>query len=182
MRERARASTCSYNLVYNFLIYLLPLKSSVFVVHFLNAFWHGNETFPTGSSQNEIFPLLVVFHLLYSKYQGVKICFYQCRYQNQKFSLVSHSCRSCSTCVALMSHSCRQCRTRVAFVSLVFGTLVVNQTRSLVYTEYVWKALFLLSRNRFYRNSRSYSEITSVQINRLYINHDINTISLNEYC
>ena len=45
MREGARASTCSYNLVYNFLIYLLPLKSSVFVVHFSNAFWHGNEAF-----------------------------------------------------------------------------------------------------------------------------------------
>ena len=50
MREHTRASTCSYNLVYNFLIYLLPLKSSVFVVHFLNAFWHGNEAFPKSSS------------------------------------------------------------------------------------------------------------------------------------
>ena len=46
MRERARASTCNYNLVYKFLIYLLPLKSSVFVVHFLNAFRHGDEIFP----------------------------------------------------------------------------------------------------------------------------------------
>ena len=41
---------CSYNLDYNVLIYLLPLKSSVFVVHFLNAFWHENKTFPKGSS------------------------------------------------------------------------------------------------------------------------------------
>ena len=141
---------CSYNLVYNFLIQLLPLKSSVFVVHFSNAFWHGNEAFPKVSSQNEIVPLLVIFHLPYSKYRGVKICFYLCRYQNQNVSLVSHSCRSCSTrvalasfvqhscctCVALMllvSHSCRQCCihvARVALVSVVFGTHVVNQTRS----------------------------------------------------
>ena len=127
---------CRYNLVYKFLIQLLPLKSSVFVVHFPNAFWHGNEAFPQVSSQNETVPLLVIFHLPYSKYRGVKICFYSCRYQNQNFSLVSHSCRSCSirvalvsfvqhschTCVALMSlvsHSCWQCSTRVAFVSLV---------------------------------------------------------------
>ena len=126
-------SICSYNLVYNFLIQLLPLKSSVFVVHFSNAFWHGNEAFPKVSSQNEIVPLLVIFHLPYSKYRGVKICFHSCRYQNQNFSLVSHSCRSCSTrdalvsflwhscytCVALMWYSCRSCRTRVARVELV---------------------------------------------------------------
>ena len=137
---------CSYNLVYNFLIQLLPLKSLVFVVHFLNAFWHGNKTFLKGSSQHEFVPLLV-FHLPYSKYKGVKICFYPCRYQNQNFSLVWHSCRLCSTCVALvlfvqhschtcvalvllMLHLCHQFRTRVTFVSLVSGTRVVNQTRS----------------------------------------------------
>ena len=34
---------CGYNLVYNFFVYLLPLKASVFVVHFSNAFWHGKE-------------------------------------------------------------------------------------------------------------------------------------------
>ena len=113
-------SICSYNLVYNFLIQLLPLKSSVFVVHFSNVFWHGNEAFPKVSFQNEIVPLLVIFHLPYSKYRGVKICFYSCRYQNQNFSLVSHSCRSGSTHVARVSlvlHSYRQCRTRVALVS-----------------------------------------------------------------
>ena len=48
----------------------------VFVEHFLNAFLHGNETFPKGSSSSEIVPFLLVFHLLYSKYKGVKICFY----------------------------------------------------------------------------------------------------------
>ena len=50
MQERDRASTCSYNVVYNFWIYLLPLKSSVFVVHILNAFWYGKEAFPKDSS------------------------------------------------------------------------------------------------------------------------------------
>ena len=34
MRERARASTSSYTLVYNFLIHLLPLKLSEILVHF----------------------------------------------------------------------------------------------------------------------------------------------------
>ena len=106
---------CSYSLVYNFLIQLLPLKSSVFVVHFSNAFWYGNRTFPKVSSQNEIFPLLVIFYLPYSKYRGMKICFYSCCYQNQ-----------------LVSHSCCTRATSVAFVSLVSGTCVVNQTRSLI--------------------------------------------------
>ena len=49
---------CSYNLVHNFLINLLPLQSSVFVVHFSNAFWHGNKAFLKGSFQNELVPLL----------------------------------------------------------------------------------------------------------------------------
>ena len=126
MRERPRALTCSYNLVYTFLIYLLPLKSSVFVVHFSNAFWHRNEAFPKGSSWNEIVPLLIFFHFSYSKCKDIKICFYSCCYQNQFFSLVSHSCRSCSARVplashlccsaSLMSHSCHSCCTLVARV------------------------------------------------------------------
>ena len=37
-----------------------------------------------------------------------------------------------------------------------------NLVTSLVYAEYVWKALFLRNRNRFYLNSRSYSEINNV--------------------
>ena len=98
-------------------------------MHFLNAFWHGNEKFPKGSSWNEITPLFVVFHLPYSKYKGVKMfCSY--RYQNQNFSLVSHSCRSCSTCVAVVSFVQHSCCTCLALVLLVFGTRVVNQTRS----------------------------------------------------
>ena len=48
------------------------------------------------------------------------------------------------------------------------------------FTEYVWKILFF--RNRFYLNSRSYSEINSLCSNKWsYINHDISTISLNDY-
>ena len=52
MRNYARTckGICSYNLVYSFLTQLLPLKSLVVVVHFLNIFSHGNEAFPNGSS------------------------------------------------------------------------------------------------------------------------------------
>ena len=88
----------------------------------------------------------------------VNICFYQCRYQNQNFSLVSHSCRSCSTRVSLVSHSCRQCRTRVArvaLVSLVSGTRVANQTRSnfLCLSDFV----IMISRKRIVRLSLSFT-------------------------
>ena len=104
---------CSYNLVYNFLMQLFPLKSLVFMVHLLNAFWHGKEIFPKSSSQNEIIPLLIVVHLPFSKYKVVKICFYSCRYKIKIFN----SCRTRVVRVALVSHSCRQSSTRVAFVS-----------------------------------------------------------------
>ena len=119
MRLRNYSVTCKsicsyYNLVYNFLMQLFSLESLVFLVQFLNVFRHGKETFPKSSSQNEIVPLLIVFHLPYSKYKGVKICFYSCRYQNQNFSLVSHSCRQCSTCVTLVSLASHSCRIRVA--------------------------------------------------------------------
>ena len=107
---------CCYKLVYNFLMQLLSLQSSVFVVHFSNVFWHGNEAFPKGSFQNKIVPLLVIFHLLCSQYRGAKMCFHSCRYQNQNFSLVSHSCRTLVV--------------RVTLVSLLSGTRVVKQTRS----------------------------------------------------
>ena len=82
---------CSYNLGYKLLGKLLPLKSSVFVVHFSNALWHGKEVLPNGSTYNGISPLLVIFYLPCSKYRGVKIYFYSCRYQHQNFSLVSQS-------------------------------------------------------------------------------------------
>ena len=54
---------CGYNLVYNFFVYFLPLKSSLFVVHFSNAFQHGKEALPKHDSQTKIVPLLVIFHL-----------------------------------------------------------------------------------------------------------------------
>ena len=136
---------CSYNLVYNFLIQLLPLKSLVFVVHFLNAFWHGKETFPKSSSQNEIVHLLIVFHLPYSKYKAVKICFYSCTKFFTRVAVVSfvqHSCRTCDARFSLVSRSCRtlmlashSCCIHVAciaLVSLVSGTRVVDQTRSFI--------------------------------------------------
>ena len=37
LRENVQG-ICGYNLVYNFFVYFLPLKSSLFVVHFSNAF------------------------------------------------------------------------------------------------------------------------------------------------
>ena len=133
---------CSYNLVYNFLIQFLPLKSLVFVVHFLNAFWHGKKTFPKGSSQYEIVPLLVVFHLPYGKCIGVKM-FLPVSLSKSKFFtrvalvlFVQHLCRNCRSCltrvalVSLVSHSCCIRVACVALVSLVSGTCVVNQTRS----------------------------------------------------
>ena len=54
---------CGYNLVYHFFVYLLPLKSSVFVVYFSSAFWHGKETLPKHDSLTKIVPLLVIFDL-----------------------------------------------------------------------------------------------------------------------
>ena len=115
---------------------ILNLKSSIFVVHFLDAIRHGNKEFSKGSSQNEIVHLLLIFYLQYGKYKGMKICFYSCRYQNQSFSVRLHLCRSCSTrvslvhfvqhlcrtCVALLlllSHACCSCGTHVIFVFLV---------------------------------------------------------------
>ena len=113
----------------NFFIQLLPLKSLVLLVHFLNAFWHRNETFPKGSSQYENVTLLVVFHLPYSKYKGMKVCFYPCGYRNKIFhsrwhrvvrvalvSLVSHLCRTLVASVALVLYSCRMCCTFLACV------------------------------------------------------------------
>ena len=129
MRERTRASMWSYILVYNVLIYLLPLKSTVFVVPFSNIFRHWSETFAKGSFKNEIFPFLAIFFFPYSIYRGVKICFYLCRYQNQNISLVLHSCCSCSTCVTLMLDSCFSCLTRVARVALVSYSCCSCRTR-----------------------------------------------------
>ena len=138
MQERAMG-ICSYNLVYNFTIQLIAYSYIAFAIKkfsFCGALFNGILAWKRAISKRqfiEIVPLLVVFHLPYSKYEGVKICFYSCRYQNQTFSLLSHTCSSCSTrvvLVSLVSQSCRQCRTRVTFLWLVPGTSVANQTRS----------------------------------------------------
>ena len=50
----------------------------------------------------EIALLLIVFHMPYSKYKGVKICFYSCRYKIKIF----HWCRTLVVRAALVSHSC----------------------------------------------------------------------------
>ena len=62
LRENVQG-ICGYNLVYNFFVYFLPLKSSLFVVHFSNAFQHGKEALPKHDSQTTIVPLFVTFHL-----------------------------------------------------------------------------------------------------------------------
>ena len=103
----ARASTWSYNLVYNVFGISFAIKS----FSFCGAFFKRILVWERGFFRRQF---LVIIHLPYSKYRGVKICFYLCRYQNQNFSLVSHLCRSCSTCVSLVLHSCCSCRTRVA--------------------------------------------------------------------
>ena len=43
---------------------------------------------------------------------------------------------------------------------------MANLVTSLVYTEYIWKTLFLRNRNRFYLKSRSYSQINSIWSNK----------------
>ena len=65
MRNNAETckDICGYNLVHNFFVYFLPLKSSLFVVHFSNAFQHGKEALLKHDSQTKIVPLLVIFHL-----------------------------------------------------------------------------------------------------------------------
>ena len=115
---------------------ILPLKSSVFVVHFSNIIWHGNKALTKGISKNEFAPLLLIFHLQYSKYRGVKICFYLCRYQNQSAPVVLHLCvvvlhfyLSCSIRIALVLHSCCSCLTHVVCLALVLHSCCTHVTR-----------------------------------------------------
>ena len=93
----------------------MPLKSSVFLVHFSNIFWHRNKTFPKGISWNEIVSLLVIFHLPYSKYRGVKFFFVPVVIKIKIFD----SCHTRVVCVVLVFHSCRTGAARVTLVSLV---------------------------------------------------------------
>ena len=123
MREHARASTCTYSLVYNFLTYFLPLKSSVFVVHFLNPFWHGNKAFPKLVLRMKLFVSLLSF-----TYHIVNVGVWKYVFTRVIIKIkIFHSYRTRVVCVALMSHlcltrvalvslSCRSCRTRVARV------------------------------------------------------------------
>ena len=124
---------CRYNLVYKFLIQLLPLISSVFAVHFSNAFWHGNKTFPKVSSLNEIVPVLVIVHLPHSKYRGVKTCFTRVVIKIKIF------------------HSCRTRVVSVTLVSLVSGTRVDNQTISIIETSVLHNLRYLSLEKDFLR-------------------------------
>ena len=54
---------CGYNLVCDVFAYLLPLKASVFVVLFSNAFWHEKEALAKHGSETKIAPLLFIFDL-----------------------------------------------------------------------------------------------------------------------
>ena len=98
---------CSYNLVYNILIQLLPLQSSVFVVHFSNAFWHGNEAF---------LKVVLRMKLLLS------LKSFTCHIVNaglRKFVFIRVIIKIESVRGAHLSHPCCSCRAPVAFVSLV---------------------------------------------------------------
>ena len=104
MRKRARTVAATIWFItfwYSFCDY----KVQFFVAHFSNAVLHGKEAFPKASSSNQIVPYLVIFHLPYSQYRGVKIRFHSFHYQDQNFSLLHHSCRSCLTRVAQVWHS-----------------------------------------------------------------------------
>ena len=54
---------CGYNLMYNVFIYLLPLKSYVFVASFSNTFYPVKESFPKATSLYGNVPVNVIFHL-----------------------------------------------------------------------------------------------------------------------
>ena len=109
---------------------LLPLQSSVFMMHFSNAFWNGNEAFPKVISQNIIAPLHVIFHYIFTCVIIKIKTFCSCRTCIVGVARVLHSCRLCSTRVTLVSHFCCSYLICVAFVSLVSGTRVLKQTRS----------------------------------------------------
>ena len=161
-----KVSTCKYNLGYNFLIYLLLLKSSVFVVHFLNAFWHGNEAFLKGSSQNEIAPLLVIFHTCHIVNVGVLKYVFTCAVIKIK---IFHPCRTRVVRVALVLHHCHIHVARVACVSLVSGARVVNQTRSAncVFISIIQLIVDLFPFNKFclYIHYSSNYIVPTIQIN-----------------
>ena len=131
----------------------------------------GTRYFQKVSSQNKVVGFLLIFHLPYSKCRGVKICFYSCHYQNQKFftrvalvSFVQHSCRIRVSRVSLVLHSCRLCRIRVARVALV----------SLSCRSRVWRSCCMLDQivYKIVENSNLHKPILS-EIIKLHKNNDI---------
>ena len=117
---------CSYNLVHNFLIQLLSL------MHFSKAFSQGNKAFLKVSSQNEIVPLLVIFHCylvnIFLLLPLEKAKFFTCV---SLVSFLQYSCGAHVVLVALVSHLCCTRAASVALVWLVSGTGVVSYIRSL---------------------------------------------------
>ena len=135
-----RKDICSYSLAYNFLIQLSRLQSSVFVVHFSNAFQHGNNAYPKGSfrmkllHQNEIVPIfrMELFPSFIShianigvlKYAFTRLVikitiFHSFRTRVIRVALVSLVSHSGCTCIALVSFVQHSCRTRIALVLFV---------------------------------------------------------------
>ena len=109
---------CGYDLVYNFLIQLLPLQNPVFMVYFSNAFWYGNEAFLKVVLRIKLLHSLQSFTCHMVNIGERKYIF--TRVVIKVFSLESYSCCLCNTrlvCEALLSHSCRSCHTCVVFVS-----------------------------------------------------------------
>ena len=119
---RNYAGTCkgifSCNGVCYFLIQLFSLQSSVFVVHFSSEFWHRNEAFPKGCSQNDCFSYCNLSFAIQLR-QGCK----------NIFSLVSLSKSKFFTRVALVSYSCRSCHTRFIHVALLLHSCCTRVTR-----------------------------------------------------
>ena len=116
LRER-ESVFCIFNLGYNFLIQLLPLQSSVFVVHFPNAFWHWNKAFPKGSSQNKSSPRNLFFTMwliqkcknMFSFVSLTKSKFFTCI---ALVSFVQHLHRTLVALVSFLLHLCRTCSVR----------------------------------------------------------------------
>ena len=97
----------------------------------------------------EIVSSLVVFHLPYGKYKGVKMILFVPLSKSNFFtsvavvSFVQYSCCTRVVLVSLVTHSCCSCLTRVSLVSLVSGTRVANQTRScLLCKQFTFKTTF----------------------------------------
>ena len=88
-------------------------------------------------SHSRLTRVALVLNSCLTRVASVAFVSHLCRQCRTRFPHVWHSCCKLDEIfkiVSLLSHSCRQCRTRVAFVSLVSlvsGTRVVDQTRSI---------------------------------------------------